>query len=192
MMFLRGALYVIFFVSASAFTTLPTTPMAVVRPRSLCASADALTRVKASTSNRGDHAIRGVLLPPKPFQAVRALVTSGLLAACLVLLSHPLPATAADGARVVGEFQGSGLVFKDTLKVESFDDPKIKGVTLYISNFERPLTERLSSNFFADPSDASVGCARTGPVAVADNIARGSKVRYGLSFCMGKHCTASW
>jgi hypothetical protein len=34
-------------------------------------------------------------------------------------------------------------------------------VTLYISNFQRPLTERLSKDFFSDPSYASVGCART-------------------------------
>lgn len=46
-------------------------------------------------------------------------------------------------------------------------------MTLYISNFQRPLTERLSKDFFSDPSYASVGCAKTGPVTVADNIAIG-------------------
>lgn len=101
----------------------------------------------------------------------KTLVTGGLLAASLSV-SSPLPAV-ADGSRIVGELQGSGIVFKDTLQIESFDDPKIKGVTLYISNFQRPLTERLTSNFLADPSYASVACAKTGPVAVADNIATG-------------------
>ena len=107
----------------------------------------------------------------KPLDLMKALTAGGFLAAsCLV--SNPFPA-AAESPRLVGELQGSGLVFKDTLQVESFEDPKIKGVTLYISNFQRPLTERLTSNFLADPSYASVACARTGPVVVADNIARG-------------------
>jgi catabolite regulation protein CreA len=50
---------------------------------------------------------------------------------------------------------------------------KFPGVTLYISNFQRPLTERLSKDFFSDPSDASVTCAKTGAVVIADNIAVG-------------------
>ena len=28
----------------------------------------------------------------------------------------------------MGEVAGSGLIFKDTLKVEAFDDPKVAGV----------------------------------------------------------------
>ena len=47
-------------------------------------------------------------------------------------------------------------------------------MTLYVSNFQRPLTERLSKDFFNDPSYASVGCAKTvgsgGKIEVADNI----------------------
>jgi CreA protein len=85
-----------------------------------------------------------------------------------------LPAPAAADSRVVGQLQGSGLVFKDTLQIESFDDPKVKGVTLYISTFQKPITERLGKGFFSDPAYASVGCAKTGPVAVADNIATGT------------------
>eukprot|EP00551_Chaetoceros_affinis_P004060 CAMPEP_0203680340 /NCGR_PEP_ID=MMETSP0090-20130426/38868_1 /ASSEMBLY_ACC=CAM_ASM_001088 /TAXON_ID=426623 /ORGANISM="Chaetoceros affinis, Strain CCMP159" /LENGTH=249 /DNA_ID=CAMNT_0050548357 /DNA_START=27 /DNA_END=776 /DNA_ORIENTATION=+ len=79
------------------------------------------------------------------------------------------------GSRTVGEIAASGIFFKDTLTVESFDDPKVKGVTLYISNFQRPLNERLQKDFFSDPSTASVGCAKTGPVSIADNIAIGKQ-----------------
>ena len=45
-------------------------------------------------------------------------------------------------------------------------------MTLYISNFQRPLAERLSKDFFSDPSYASVGCARTTtePIEIADTI----------------------
>jgi catabolite regulation protein CreA len=46
-------------------------------------------------------------------------------------------------------------------------------VTLYISNFQRPLTERLSKDFFSDPSYASVSCAKTRKVEIADNIGMG-------------------
>ena len=75
----------------------------------------------------------------------------------------------------MGDIAGSGIVFKDTLTVEAFDDPKVEGVTLYISNFQRPLNERLKKDFFSDPSFASVGCAKTGPVRVADNIVIGKQ-----------------
>jgi catabolite regulation protein CreA len=87
------------------------------------------------------------------------------------LTASPEPAFAND-SKVVGQLKGSGLVFKDTLSIERFEDPKVKGVVLYISNFDRPVTEKFSKgNFFNDPSYASVACARTGQkVAVASNI----------------------
>lgn len=84
-----------------------------------------------------------------------------------------IPPANANESKVIGQLKGSGLVFKDTLSIERFDDPKVKGVTLYISNFDRPITEKLGGNFFNDPSSASVACAKTGPVAIADNIAKG-------------------
>jgi catabolite regulation protein CreA len=78
--------------------------------------------------------------------------------------------TNAAESRIVGQLSGSGLVFKDTLQIESFDDPKVRGVTLYISTFQKPITERMT-NFFSDPSYASVGCAKTSStVSIADNI----------------------
>ena len=43
-------------------------------------------------------------------------------------------------------------------------------MTLYISNFQKPITERFGSGMFSDPSSASVACAKTGPVKIADNI----------------------
>eukprot|EP00536_Pseudo-nitzschia_multiseries_P013880 jgi/Psemu1/327346/estExt_fgenesh1_pg.C_6270002 len=88
-----------------------------------------------------------------------------------VLTAAPQVASAND-SKVIGQLKGSGLVFKDTLSIERFDDPKVKGVVLYISNFDRPMTEKLSKgNFFNDPSYASVACARTGQkVAIASNI----------------------
>eukprot|EP00567_Pseudictyota_dubia_P008424 CAMPEP_0197439356 /NCGR_PEP_ID=MMETSP1175-20131217/6118_1 /TAXON_ID=1003142 /ORGANISM="Triceratium dubium, Strain CCMP147" /LENGTH=230 /DNA_ID=CAMNT_0042969259 /DNA_START=152 /DNA_END=844 /DNA_ORIENTATION=+ len=103
-------------------------------------------------------------------------------AACLLglaVLTNVSPAVTpsqvavAAESRVVGEIAGSGIVFKDTLTVESFGDPKVKGVTLYISSFQRPLAERIQKDFFSDPGFASVGCAKTGEIQIADNIAIG-------------------
>jgi catabolite regulation protein CreA len=103
-----------------------------------------------------------------PLRSLGAVVLSAFLMWNIL----PPPVMAAS-SQVIGELKGSGLVFKDTLQIERFEDPKVKGITLYISNFERPLTEKLSGNFFNDPSSASVGCAKTGPISIADNIAKG-------------------
>ena len=77
-------------------------------------------------------------------------------------------------ARTVGEIQGSGLVFKDTLKVEAFADPKVSGVTLYISDFQRPVTEKLAKgDIFSDPSQGGFSCNhRPGKVIVSKEASR--------------------
>jgi catabolite regulation protein CreA len=76
------------------------------------------------------------------------------------------------GQREIGEIQASGLIFKDTIKVTAFQDPKVEGVQLYVSDFQRPITERIQKDFFSDPSQASIGCAKT------SNIVRASKDIY--------------
>ncbi|GMI15168.1 hypothetical protein TrVE_jg7164 [Triparma verrucosa] len=99
----------------------------------------------------------------------------GVFGMCGALgLTGLAPPAHAESSRTVGSISGSGLVFKDTLNIESFVDPKIPEVSLYISNFQRPITERISSgaNFFNDPSFASVGCVKTtsGKVTVSDKV----------------------
>lgn len=91
-----------------------------------------------------------------------------MLAASLAFAS--VQPAMAESSKLIGELQGSGLVFKDTLEIERFEDPKVKGVELYISNFQRPLSEKLNKGFFNDPSTAAVACAKTGKVSIADNI----------------------
>jgi hypothetical protein len=63
-----------------------------------------------------------------PFSSLRRAAASAI--ASLALLD--LPATCFAESRLVGNIPTSGLIFKDTLKVTSFDDPKVQGVTLYI------------------------------------------------------------
>lgn len=82
-----------------------------------------------------------------------------------------LPASADDTpATVIGQIPASGIIFKDIVKVERFDDPKVQGVELYVSDFQRPITERLSKDFFSDPTQAAVTCVTTGKVTVSDDI----------------------
>lgn len=70
---------------------------------------------------------------------------AGATAVTLGMAGTASEARAAEGgSRTIGQISGSGLVFKDTLVIESFDDPKVRGVTLYVSNFERPLTGKLT------------------------------------------------
>ena len=87
-----------------------------------------------------------------------------------------LPGSAdAANTREIGDVPASGLIFKDAIKVTAFDDPKVKGVQLYITDFERPVTERLQKNFFSDPTQASVACAQVGPVTITPDIAKGKE-----------------
>jgi catabolite regulation protein CreA len=131
-------------------------------------STDASQRPQQAFHSQQD---RTLCQPPVTVRLSR--VTTAVLGWCAAIIlgaAAPWPAVAND-ARVVGQLQGSGLVFKDTLQIEAFDDPKIQGVTLYISNFQKPITERLNAGFFNDPSYASVACAQTSPnIRVADNI----------------------
>ena len=59
----------------------------------------------------------------------------------------------------------------------TFDFPlsQVKGVALYISDFQRPVTERLQKNFFSDPTQASVACAKVGKIELAADINKGKE-----------------
>jgi len=41
-------------------------------------------------------------------------------------------------------------------------------VTLYVSDFKRPITERIAKDFFSDPSQASITCAKTGTIELGN------------------------
>ena len=92
------------------------------------------------------------LQPPQGWKALakKALAPALLSAGCLSSTFAP-PANAAD-KRQIASITASGLVFKDKLIVDAFADPKVEGVTLYVSDFERPVVERVQKDFFSDPS----------------------------------------
>lgn len=96
-----------------------------------------------------------------------ALAFTGL--ACGAAGYHASSATSVSAASrgkgtKVGEFSSSGLVFKDTVEVTAIPDPKVPGVTIYVSNVLRPLSDRMMKSFFSDPSAIVVSAVKTGPV----------------------------
>jgi len=92
----------------------------------------------------------------------------------LVVLAGTLmwPAAASAGdKRIIAEIPASGFLFKDTINVEAFQDPKVAGVNLYLSDFSRSVADRVSKgDFFSDPGAAGLTCTKTGPVKVAPDL----------------------
>ncbi len=93
----------------------------------------------------------------------------------LLLLVCPVTARANDG-RPVGEVS---TVFKligpnHKIKIAAFEDPKIKGITCYVS---RPVTGGIKGAFGVaeDRSEAGIACRQTGPVSFLEPIRKGIK-----------------
>ena len=117
--------------------------------------------------------VTGIRLDPLLTKFRTPTALKRVTSSCVLAASLFLPHANAEMSTTIGEISGYGIVFRDTLTVERFTDPKIEGITLYVSNFQRPLAERLQKDFFSDPSVASVGCAKTGPVKMSPSIAKG-------------------
>ncbi len=84
-------------------------------------------------------------------------------AALALALALPLAAPAEQVGEIDVDWVGNDII------VEAIADPKVKGVTCHIAYFERGLIDRLSKgNWFEDPSNASIACRQTGPIALGD------------------------
>ncbi len=78
-----------------------------------------------------------------------------------------LTALAPAAAQQVGEV-GVDWLGNDII-VEAFRDPDVEGVTCHVSYFDRGVIDRLQKgNWFEDPSDSSIACRQTGPIAIGD------------------------
>jgi|MDSY01.1.fsa_nt_gb hypothetical protein len=64
-------------------------------------------------------------IPALQTGAAKQLATFALSALLATAPLAPQSALPAFASRTIGEVQTSGLVFKDTLKVEAFEDPKV-------------------------------------------------------------------
>jgi catabolite regulation protein CreA len=187
-----GILFVILSIAghlghASAFTVVTTTATTTIATNPTMTTTRATVSLQATRNNainnekKSNKNKKMIMSKSQKDKIMKTkLFGTALLSASLIFFSgmvaltaSPQPSFANDGSKTVGTLKGSGLVFKDTLNIERFEDPKVKGVVLYISNFDRPVTEKLSKG--NDPSQASVACARTGtPVSIASNIAKGT------------------
>lgn len=79
------------------------------------------------------------------------------------------PAFAEEVGRVGVDWTGNDIV------VDAVADPKVQGVTCHLAYFDRSVIDRLSQgNWFEDPSNSAIECARTGPIAIGD-IRRGPR-----------------
>jgi len=172
-------MFVLLLPLAASFSPLPPQQQLIARPASSAGRSQ--TYLSPRLPDVSDHTPFSLKWLEDTGESVKKGLAAGVLSLMVLTnLSQILPAdvTAANaaGSTVIGEIAGSGIVFKDTLVVEQFDDPKVKGVSLYISNFQKPLAEKISKGqLFSDPSFASVSCARTGPITIADNIAKGKQ-----------------
>lgn len=78
------------------------------------------------------------------------------------LLMLPALAGAEEIAQVGVDWIGNDIV------IEAIADPVVGGVTCHLAYFERSVLDRLSQgNWFEDPSNSAIQCARTGPVDVS-------------------------
>ena len=92
-----------------------------------------------------------------------------ILGSTAILSVSACPAFA--GGERIAEFATSGLIpvpglFRDTVQVDRITDPDVDGVTLYYTDYSRSLSEKLSSDPFADPSQSSLTCIGTSPVVI--------------------------
>ncbi|KAL3148597.1 Protein TIC 20-II, chloroplastic [Trebouxia sp. C0009 RCD-2024] len=130
-------------------------------------------------------------------QQTRCQATSNKFTAQLLSLAAAGVTSLAAGSALatskIGEFSASGFIFKDSVEAVAVEDPDVKGVTIYISDFKRSISDKLNKDFFSEPSQASVTCALTGPLQIQDmkaiSGAEGHEVfseRKGLSLFQNK------
>ncbi|CAM3258342.1 CreA family protein [Paracoccus nototheniae] len=79
-------------------------------------------------------------------------------AAALFLTTMPV-AQAEEIGRVGVDWVGNDVI------IEAIRDPEVPGVTCHLAYFSRSVLDRLSQgNWFEDPSNSAIECARTGPI----------------------------
>ena len=66
---------------------------------------------------------------------------------------------ACGDTRLLSEFSTSGIIFKDTLRVTAISDPKLPAISIFLTDYEKPVTEKFLS--FDDPATSSITCVRT-------------------------------
>ena len=101
--------------------------------------------------------------------------------AVLAFLLAATPAFAADDPTRVGDVSTTFRVLgrNDKIVVDRYDDPKVAGVSCYVSRAETGGIKG-SIGLATDPSRFSIACRATGPVTVPDRLAP-NEVAFGAS-----------
>jgi CreA protein len=97
-------------------------------------------------------------------------IAKGLLAVCLAL---PLVAQAEEIGEVSTVFKWVGP--NDKIVVEAFDDPKVEGVTCYLSR-ARTGGVKGGLGLAEDRAEASIACRQVGPVRFVGKLKDGEEV----------------
>ncbi|MCA1491683.1 CreA family protein [Sinorhizobium alkalisoli] len=85
----------------------------------------------------------------------------------LAALALTAAAIAPTRAETVGEVGVDWL--GNDIKIDAVRDPKVSGVTCHVTYFDRSVIDRLKNgNWFEDPSNNSIACRQTGPIAIGD------------------------
>ncbi|MFC3608756.1 CreA family protein [Stutzerimonas tarimensis] len=97
------------------------------------------------------------------------------LASCLAVLLLTLPLAAQ--ARQIGEVDTAFKLIGPNHKiiVEAFDDPKVEGVTCYLSR-ARTGGIRGGLGVAEDRAEASIACRQVGPISLAADLRDGEEV----------------
>ena len=95
----------------------------------------------------------------------------GLLAASLALAAGSLVAEEIGEVSTVFKF----LAPDHKIVVEAFDDPKIDGITCYLSRADAGGFKSIVG-LDEDPSDAAINCKQVGPINVTDELEEGEQV----------------
>ena len=85
-----------------------------------------------------------------------------------LLLTLPVIALAACGGTGAGEVAEINNDWTgNEIKIESFEDEDVQGVTCHMAHFDRGVIDRLSKgDWFENPSNGSISCGITGPVTI--------------------------
>ncbi len=94
-----------------------------------------------------------------------------ILAAFLALIAGPGAAVEIGSVSTVFKMLGPN----DKIVVEAFDDPKIGGVTCYLSRAKKGGVSG-GLGVAEDPSDASIACRQVGPIAFKKAFKEGETV----------------
>jgi CreA protein len=81
----------------------------------------------------------------------------------LVLFILFISLSAYAESEMVGKWDLGGMFFKDKLIVKAFEDPKVKGVTCYVTSVSKSLS-------FEDPDNTAISCVKTGRVIIDRSV----------------------